>query len=102
MKLEVRCCCDASKVLGHLEHPQLQKAGDRATFVVVDNRRLPDIVFVPGEGPRTAVPTRVLELEVAYITLHPFDFDSIAIKNRDYPLEDLKFIPGFEPLTWEP
>jgi len=99
-KLEVRCCCHPSKVLGHLAHPRLQQFGDSWTFAVVD--REDDANWEPrGVSIRERASYTQLYLTVERIS----DGNGViteAIKNRDYPLTTLKLITGFEPATWEP
>ena len=97
-KLEVRCCCDANKVLGYMAHPKLQKPGDRVLFPMMSNN---EVRPVDPDTPPVGIPVRILELTVNEFFEYPVgDFgpgrSRIAIKNRDYPLEWLQAIPGFE------
>lgn len=91
MRLEVRCCCDPKKVLGYLEHPRLQNVGDTYWFPFA---RPADYAMASfGFEPSEPIMYR-LELTVDQIS-HGDGLVFLAIKNRDYPLEDLKRIPGF-------
>lgn len=87
MKLEVRCCCDPGKLLGHLEHPNLQKSGDRCRFPIVVGG---NVAKLHGE-----IETTVIELTVEELLL-PFGGMKLAVKNRDYPIDVLRAVPGFE------
>ena len=99
-RLEVRCCCNPNKVLGHLAHPRLQALGDSWSFAVLDNTRPPEVFVLAG--------TVHQQVPMKQITLHVDRFSDgrgvvcEAIKNSDYELADLKGIRGFEPATWEP
>lgn len=88
--LEVRCCCDPTKVLGHLAHPRLQALGDRWKFKWT---RLADSTFEPLGFQLGQVVFCEVELTVDRVTVGQRTFE--AIKSHDYPLEDLGYIPGF-------
>ncbi len=90
-RVEVRCCCDAGKLLGWIELPEhCLYAGNALTF--------------PINGQRT------VHLELAKVSIPPpFDVvlslassdeimptSHLAIKNHDLPIEVLRQIPGFE------
>lgn len=96
-RLEVRCCCDPNKVLGHVTHPQLQQPGDRLRIEWLELAGEPLTPF--GFHQDQAVRHR-LELTVDRIAEYPCGdfgppvmFD--AVKNNDYPIEVLRRVPGF-------
>lgn len=113
-KLEVRCCCNANKVLGYLDHPGLQKKGDIVSFPILDNTRCPEILVIAGEVHqhnrwielRLEVDEVCLPIQNAeamalgdYLRAEPERI--LAIKNRDYPIEQLRLVRGFEEVnTW--
>ena len=97
MKLEVRCCCDPNKLLGYIDHPKLQRLGDKWNFAVADRREGDDSFLarmsytqITLSVDRVGFPNgRIVE----------------AVKNNDYPLAVLRLVPGFEelePLEFKP
>lgn len=70
--MEVRCCCDAGKLLGHLPepHPSARK-----------------MKFFAGE--------EVLEFEVDIVSSPPTFRGHLAYKSKDYPMEKLRKIREF-------
>lgn len=73
-KMEVRCCCDPFKLLGWLEIPP----GHREYIFPVAQDRTVEAVI----------------LEVARIELGGRQY--WALKNRDYPMETLRKMHGFQ------
>ena len=89
MKLEVRCCCDAGKLLGQVEVPDpLVYAGSKVKFAT------------KHYGPVT------LEIGALYNYGSLFDkaipgkepSEKLAVKSMDTPLHVLESIPTFQPL----
>ncbi len=83
-------------MLGHIEHPKLQKFGDKLLVPLLrdDGRFWGDPVDI-------TVPSKVLELEVDEVTLYELGGlprHVLAVKNRDYPIEELQQVPGFHAL----
>lgn len=94
MKLEVRCCCDPNKLLGYLDHPNLQAVGDRWQVVIKHPVESPiDVEFPVFER---------IELMVMDCRVTGRAGWKPAIRNPDVPIETLKLVPGFEPATFEP
>lgn len=91
--LEVRCCCDPNQVLGYLTHPKLQDLGDVCRFSIIDNTVLPVVFVMPGQMSTVNLPTKTVELTVDRVSVGDQVLE--AVKNHDYPLEDLQRIPGF-------
>jgi len=85
MKLEVRCCCDPGKLIGTfvLRPASCVRVGDDALHLQFGERLEFDVLeaLIPIEGELTAVHGRERR---------------VAIRNRDYPLEKLRLVPGFE------
>lgn len=76
--MEVRCCCDAGKLIGWL--PDLRRAYER--FVRFD------IVTAERE-------LKTIALEIADIHTSADPEGHLAYKSRDYPIEWLRTIEGF-------
>lgn len=92
--LEVRCCCDANKVLGHMTHAKLQQPGDVCFFQLLDAATPQDagLGFPDGSFIRRELLLSVSEVLFCDGRSEP------AVKNADYSLEDLVRLPGFVPL----
>jgi hypothetical protein len=81
VRVEVRCCCDPSRILGTL---------DVEAFRVRNGQILRYPLFEEGQSqPRT------IELEVGWLS----DPDStrLAVKSNEVPLDDLKKLRTFRP-----
>lgn len=85
--IEVRCCCDAGKIMGWLTTEKELKFGEVLVFRVLKDMNTdyyPDI----------ASKEITISLTVSSVyTLRA----KVALKSNDYPIEELAQIPGFVP-----
>ncbi len=91
MKVEVRCCCMASKLLGWLEtYITERESVQEVTFVAVDCVRIDNI----ENGPAFMYTDRLITLPMATVQ-HPDGRRYKAFKSEETPIEVLRRIPGF-------
>jgi len=99
-RLEVRCCCDAGRLLGHLQlAPEQMRAG---TLLRYEVPTMLDVTTLHDVPPRLIEGRKILDLEVARLRVTDYDDDTIddvlAVKSNDHAIEDLRKIPGFTEL----
>jgi hypothetical protein len=94
--LEVRCCCDAGKLLGFLAVEEWQvRLGTRLTYFVSDTPAPDPKDFVPDAVPNRPSRSYRLDLEVA--ELHPSALDApyLAVRDNGVPIEQLRLLKDF-------
>lgn len=88
--LEVRCCCNPNKLIGHL--PVSDPEQPTVTFNVRPSAPLP-VWSTGGPSPESDVET--LTLQIANLATHGWGDRWRAIKANEVPVEKLRLIPGF-------
>lgn len=97
VELEVRCCCDAGKLLGYFQLREDQ-AQDGAVLrvpiapVVSQSFCADDYQIRPAEQ-------LILEVAHVYSWRDGQNYELLAVKSRDYPMEQLMRIRGFRTPT---
>jgi hypothetical protein len=91
IELEVRCCCDAQKLYGHLQVPRLRPGQRSVTFRWYDRPGFATVVDAFNDVP--APRARTVLLPLAEIVIDGDRY--LAIKSDDMPLDELRKIPGF-------
>lgn len=87
MKLELRCCCEALKLLGWIEVPEQARHGQQVSYALLDKLSLGE------ELPR---PLLSVVLEVAHFYEQETKLPRLAVKCCRVPLEVLRRIASFE------
>lgn len=95
-RLEVRCCCDASKLLGSVEVPDKVLSGP-ITFPLSDGSRL-DLEVSPIYGGSLQA---ALRSDGSILIAKVKEGLRLAVKNDDHPMEVLRKIPSFIELPEE-
>lgn len=80
MRRELRCCCDAGRLIGTIEVPDDMKPGP--------------IDYATDDGKEVR-----LELAMLYSYKGPVDNSRLAVKSLDTSIETLRTIPSFWELT---
>lgn len=83
IRAEVRCCCDAGRLLGHIEVEKSMLQRDKITFMRRDGGGL------------------TMEVGTLYPGILSDDLPYRAIKSMDLPAAELESIAGFEPFSAE-
>lgn len=89
MKVEVRCCCDPSRLIGHV---QIQAERVRRGPIVFPLVSPIAVVGLRWKG--KAVPFRNVALEIEKIGRGRASW--LAVKSEGTPIETLRLIPTFE------
>lgn len=101
-ELEVRCCCDAGKLLGYLPvRDELLEAGLRFTARLPPTRA----PVLSGCAVRAAIQEEsmvtsgdAIALSIGQVFANNREY-KLAVKSNDYPIETLRRIPGFREPT---
>lgn len=89
--IEVRCCCDAGKIMGWLTTEKELKLGEVLVFRVLKDMNT-------DHYPDIASKEITISLTVSSVyTLMTAERLKVALKSNDYPIEELAQIPGFVP-----
>lgn len=91
IRLEVRCCCDPSKLLGYLQVPaRLAYTGAKIGIPVLEG-----LLLEAGQEPRAQYGR--IDLEVGRVCAEGERGEGhLAVKSNDTSIEALRKIPGFE------
>ena len=93
-RLEVRCCCNPTRLIGYLEvREQLIYPGGSIDFVIPARRRLADLRAGDGPVEEEIEPARKVTLPVERIAYGSQVW--LALKSDETPIEILRQIPGF-------
>jgi len=94
MRLEVRCCCDAH-LIGWVTVPRCPRVGQLQVFTLLGRHG-----FTSSAPLSVVEPLETLTFEAAVVAPGMIRRlggaeEYLALKSRDYPIEQLRRIPGF-------